>query len=67
MEQVEIILDDINWTVWGYYEKEERDVNYGSQFDIQEVYNGCDNIIDFITDSKIEQMKDLAIEKLTEY
>lgn len=70
MEQLTIIYDGMEFTVWGYYTKGE---NYGSRidppelpsFDIQEVYKGDnDNIIEILTENTIEALNELAIESI---
>ena len=70
MEQVEVTLDDISFTLWGYYtkayvSKDYFEPNEPATFDLTEVYQGDANIIDYLTEYVLRELTDLALENLT--
>jgi hypothetical protein len=69
MEQLTISYEGLDFTVWGYYTKEYRPVSYyerpeEAEFDIREVYLSNDNIIEFLKESIVDELQELALEKL---
>jgi hypothetical protein len=71
MEQFTINYEGLDFTVWGYYTKEHRPVSYyerpeEAEFDIREVYLSNDNIIEFLKESIVDILQELALEQLTQ-
>jgi hypothetical protein len=69
MEQLTISYEGLHFTVWGYYTKEYRPESYyerpeDSDFDIREVYLSNDNIIEFLKESIVDILQELALEQL---
>lgn len=68
MKQVNLELDGVLFTVWGYYypsERADRDYpGYNSSFSIEEVYlsnsSEDDNIKDFLKDTVLDDLSDKA-------
>lgn len=68
MTQVNLELDNVLFTVWGYYEPAEpADRDYpgcNSSFSIQEVYlsnsSEDENIVDFLKETVLDDLSDKA-------
>jgi hypothetical protein len=71
MEQLTISYERLDFTVWGYYTKEHRPTSYyerpeEAEFDIREVYLSNDNIIEFLKESIVDILQELALKQLTQ-
>ena len=69
MEQLTIMYDGIEFTVWGYYYKGSLGKDYfepnePAEFDIREVYNGNDNIMDLLQEYVVNGLSYLALESI---
>ena len=72
MKQINVTLDNIPFTVWGYYEKAEpADRDYpgcNSSFSIEEVYlsnsSEDDNLVFIIKENVLDELAELCIQQI---
>lgn len=63
MEQLEIDYFGIKLCLWGYhYQKTDEET---ASFDIREIYNGDDNIIELLRENIVSDLEQKALEQLS--